>query len=232
MHDPPPIPPLSELPDWARLPINECGEPLVPLVDSDRLRTRSLYAGMNIPSASPVLMVRAGVRDRLTTAADSLPEGVALVLFDGYRPLAVQQWLWDDFSAQIRARNPGFTDGEVDATVRQFVAFPQADPLAPPPHRTGGAVDVYLIDSVTGRQLPMGTEADEAVPASVTRWFEEHPHEPFTINRRLLFHAMTGAGFTNYLGEWWHFDYGNQRWANVCGAPAAVYGAASDPDPA
>jgi D-alanyl-D-alanine dipeptidase len=150
-------------------------------------------------------------------------------VFDGFRPLAVQQWLWDDYSAQIRSKNPGFTDDEVGAAVRQFVAFPQADPLAPPPHRTGGAVDVYLIQTSTGKILPMGTEADEIAPASCTRWFEEHPQDPFTTNRRLLFHAMTGAGFTNYLGEWWHFDYGNQRWANVSGASAAVYGAAADP---
>jgi D-alanyl-D-alanine dipeptidase len=76
----------------------------------------------------------------------------------------------------------------------------------------------------------MGTEADEIAPASVTRWFEEHPEEPFTTNRRLLFHAMTSAGFTNYLGEWWHFDYGNQRWANVSGVGTALYGATADPD--
>jgi D-alanyl-D-alanine dipeptidase len=77
----------------------------------------------------------------------------------------------------------------------------------------------------------MGTEPDEVAPASVTCWFEEHPREPFTTNRRLLFQAMTRAGFTNYPGEWWHFDYGNQRWANVSGSDTAVYGAA-DPDPA
>jgi D-alanyl-D-alanine dipeptidase len=208
----------------------ECGEPLVPLTDTERLRTRSLYAELKIPDAPLTISVRAGIRERLLAAADSLPDGTSLVVFDGFRPLAVQQWLWDDFAAQIRGRNPGFTDDEVGAAVRQFVAFPQADPLAPPPHRTGGAVDVYLIQTATGTPLPMGTEADEIAPASVTRWFEEHPEEPFTTNRRLLFHAMTSAGFTNYLGEWWHFDYGNQRWANVSGVGTALYGATADPD--
>jgi D-alanyl-D-alanine dipeptidase len=208
----------------------ECGEPLVPLIDTERLRTRSLYAELKIPDAPLTVSVRSGIRDRLLAAADSLPHGVSLVVFDGFRPLVVQQWLWDDFASQIRGKNPGFTDEEVSTAVRQFVAFPQADPLAPPPHRTGGAVDVYLIRTMTGETLPMGTEADEIAPASVTRWFEEHPEEPFTTNRRLLFHAMTSAGFTNYLGEWWHFDYGNQRWANVSCADSALYGAAADPD--
>lgn len=106
----------------------------------------------------------------------------------------------------------------------EFVASPNADPRCPPPHRTGGAVDVYLIDRATGVPLPMGTEPDEAALASATRHFEEHPHAPFTANRRLLFHAMTGAGFTNYFGEWWHYDYGNQRWANCSAVDAAIYG--------
>jgi D-alanyl-D-alanine dipeptidase len=225
----PSIPPLSEPQNWPRLPIVECGEPLVPLLESERLRTRSLYAEMKIPEAPTVISVRSGVRDRLIKAANTLPEGVVLTVFDGYRPLAVQQWLWDDFSAQVRVKNPGFTEAEIEAEVRQFVAFPQANPLAPPPHRTGGAVDVYLVYSSTGEQLPMGTEADEGVSASQTRWFEENPEEPFTTNRRLLFHAMIEAGFTNYLGEWWHFDYGNQRWANVSRMDFAIYGAASDP---
>ena len=43
-------------------------------------------------------------------------------------------------------------------------------------------------------------------------------------NRRLLYHVMVSAGFTNYPDEWWHFDYGNQNWALMSGRKAAVYG--------
>lgn len=228
-ENPAPIPLLSEPPNWARLPILDCGEPLAALANTERLQAHSLYAELKIPGAPTVVTVRAGVRDRLIAAGDLLPPGIALVVFDGFRPLVVQQWLWDDFSARIRAENPGFSDDAVGESVRQFVAFPETDPLAPPPHRTGGAVDVYLIATATGVPLPMGTEADEITPAARTRWFEDHPEEPFTTNRRLLFHAMTGAGFTNYLGEWWHFDWGNQRWANASGVDKALYGVASDP---
>jgi D-alanyl-D-alanine dipeptidase len=85
-------------------------------------------------------------------------------------------------------------------------------------------VDVYLTDATTGEQLPMGTAPDEVAEASATRWYEEHPEEPFTTNRRLLWHAMTAAGFTNYPAEWWHYEYGNQRWANITRAAHAAYG--------
>jgi D-alanyl-D-alanine dipeptidase len=73
----------------------------------------------------------------------------------------------------------------------------------------------------------MGTEPDENSPQSVTRYFEDHPQSPFTLNRRTLYHAMTNAGFANYLGEWWHYDFGNQRWANATGQTSAFYGAVS-----
>jgi D-alanyl-D-alanine dipeptidase len=226
-----PIPPLTEPPNWGRPPIAECGEPLITLSGADhpRLRLRPLYHELGIPAASPTLAVRAGVRDRLVRAAAVLPETVALVLFDGYRPLSVQQWLWDDAAARVRAERPDLPDAEIEEIVRGFVAPPVADPGAPPPHRTGGAADVYLVDVETGAPLPMGTEPDEGSPASATRHFEDHPTEPFTGNRRILFHAMIEAGFANYRGEWWHYDYGNQRWANCTGASGAIYGIAPEP---
>jgi len=222
-----PIPPLSEPPDWGRLPIEECGEPLVVLEPSARLRVRSLYAEMGVPGAPALVSVRAGVRERLFAAADALPKGVALVVFDGFRPLAVQRYLYETFRDDLRLRHPELDEGALAALLARFVASPNADPLRPPPHRTGGAVDVYPVDAATGVSLPMGTEPDETAPASATRWYEERPEAPFTTHRRLLYHAMTGAGgFTNYLGEWWHYDFGNQRWANCAGAPAARYGVA------
>jgi len=180
----------------------ECGEPLVPLPTNDpRLRVHALYAEMGIPNAPATIWVRAGVHDRLRRAAALLPESIALVVFDGYRPLSVQQYLWDDCSARTRRERPELSEEEVSAIVRQFVALPVSDPTAPPPHRSGGAVDVYPVNFTTGEPLPMGTEADEITHASGTVYFEEHPEEPFTGNRRLLFHAMIGAGFSNYLGE-------------------------------
>ena len=229
---PPPIPPLSEPPDWARLPIIECGEPVVTLANDDRLlRARAVYAEMGIPDAPATVAVRAGVAERLRRAAGSLPAGVALVVFDGFRPLSVQRYLYNNYQAEIQAEHPDWTDEQVDLAVRQFVAAPASDPACPPPHRTGGAVDVFLANAATATELAMGTAPDAVSPASATRWFEERPEEPFTTNRRLLFHAMTGAGFTNYRGEWWHFDFGNQRWANIAGSPHAIYGAIEETSP-
>lgn len=232
----PSIPPLVEPPNWARLPIAECGEPLVPLGCDARLRSRPLYAQSGVPGATDTIWVRAGVRERLLQAAAALPSDVALAVFDGFRSLAVQRFLYEEYRAVVMAREPDLTETEIALRVTRFVAAPAADPLRPPPHRTGGAVDVLLVDPETGADLPMGTLPDETAPASATRYFEEQSEEPFRTNhiraranRRLLFHAMTGAGFTNYWGEWWHYDWGNQRWANCAGREQALYGIAPDP---
>ena len=222
------IPPQSEPPDWGRLPIQENGEPLVALTDGGRLRARAQYAALGIPNAPTTVSVRSGVRERLLRAAQALPQGVALLILDGFRPLSVQQFLYDHFWAETAAAHPDLPEAEIARRVGEFVAAPSADPLRPPPHRTGGAVDLCLIDE-DGVELPMGAGYDEVAPASAMRYFEEHPEEPFMTNRRLLFHAMTGAGFTAYRGEWWHFDYGNQRWANCAGRPHALYGIAPEP---
>jgi hypothetical protein len=36
---------------------------------------------------------------------------------------------------------------------------------------------------------------------------------------------MESTGLTNYVGEWWHWSYGDQGWALRVGSPVAYYGA-------
>ena len=55
--------------------------------------------------------------------------------------------------------------------------------------------------------------------------------EEARANRRLLHWVMTQAGFAGHPDEWWHFSYGDQLWAALTGAPAAVYGLAQQKAP-
>lgn len=64
------------------------------------------------------------------------------------------------------------------------------------------------------------TTADDTLSAQQAR-----------ANRRLLYWAMTEAGFANYPPEWWHFDFGDQMWVqNTKGATKAWYGPAVQRD--
>ena len=51
--------------------------------------------------------------------------------------------------------------------------------------------------------------------------------EEARANRRLLHWLMVAEGFAGHPDEWWHFSYGDQLWAKLSGAPAALYGEAS-----
>ena len=42
-------------------------------------------------------------------------------------------------------------------------------------------------------------------------------------NRKTLSDALQKTGLTNYLGEWWHWSYGDSGWALRVGAKNALY---------
>lgn len=225
-----PIPAWTEAPGWRHVPVVECGEPLITIPDNcPKLVARPVYHLRNLPGAPSIVRVRAGVLDRLLRVAEHLPDPWGLIVHDGHRPLSIQQTLWDERHAEVRALFPEKGDEHWDFETARFVARPVADPDAPPPHRSGGAVDVSLFDRSTGEIPDFGSALDSATDASATRFFEETPLHPSARRlRRILFHGMCAQGFTNYHAEWWHFDYGNQRWAWVAGQRTAHYGMPAD----
>ncbi len=211
-------PPASEWPEIA-----ENNEMLVEVL-GQRLVCRPVYFQIGLAGASEKMFLREGALRKLNKAAETLPDGLGFLVLDTHRPLTVQQALWDWQERNVRTEHPNLSDEETKALVSQFVAFPTDDPKRPTPHRTGGAVDLTIISLESGKELPMGTEFDEAVERAVTDWFERYPESPFTENRRLLFQAMADAGFANYPGEWWHYEFGTRRWAAQKNQPHALYG--------
>ncbi|WP_121338878.1 M15 family metallopeptidase, partial [Pseudomonas aeruginosa] len=176
----------------------------------------------------PECHARGEVFERLLRVAAALPGGVRLVVLDAWRPFAVQQYLYDSLSSALAAHYPRAGEAELERLTRQFVSPPSSSREAPSPHLTGGAVDVTLCDA-QGRWLDMGSAFDEAVPASYTAYFErlaepDARQRRVRDHRRLLYHAMLDAGFSNLPSEWWHYDFGDQLWAWHTGATQALFG--------
>jgi zinc D-Ala-D-Ala dipeptidase len=99
--------------------------------------------------------------------------------------------------------------------VYQFWAAPSSNPATPPPHSTGAAVDVTLVDAA-GNTVEMGSPIDEMSPRSYPEHFATNRSSAGQLahqNRRLLLQVMTSAGFRQHPQEWWHFSYGDQLWA-------------------
>lgn len=220
-------------PDWPQvlaMPIVASDDPLVSLgLVNLPLRAYPAYFHQGVPGALSDCYVRRCVLFRLYKAARLLPAGIELVVLDGWRPLEVQQYLYDSLHSAMQANYPQESAVELAARLRQFVALPSSDPAAPSPHLTGGSVDVTLCD-VEGLWLDMGTEFDDISRMSASAAFETidkpSPRESEVIeNRRLLHSVMLQAGFTNLPSEWWHFDYGNQSWAWAAQQTAAQFGA-------
>ncbi len=224
------IPVLPE-PDWhavAGIPIVDAGTPLEALGLSRDFSVWPAYHKLGIPHAIPECHARGEVFERLLRVAAALPGGVRLVVLDAWRPFAVQQYLYDSLSSALAAHYPRAGEAELERLTRQFVSPPSSSREAPSPHLTGGAVDVTLCDA-QGRWLDMGSAFDEAVPASYTAYFErlaepDARQRRVRDHRRLLYHAMLDAGFSNLPSEWWHYDFGDQLWAWHTGATQALFG--------
>ncbi len=76
----------------------------------------------------------------------------------------------------------------------------------------------------------MGTAFDHFGPEAASLYFEENPgNDTARENRKALREAMVSEGFNMDKDEWWHFDYGNQKWALESGHPEAVFGEAETP---
>jgi D-alanyl-D-alanine dipeptidase len=70
-------------------------------------------------------------------------------------------------------------------------------------HNLGLAIDLTLVDVMTGQELEMGTAFDTFSAAAHTA----NASGVAAVNRRRLKDAMESEGFKNYDQEWWHFSY-------------------------
>lgn len=227
MTDHPALPTATDI-DWpavSALPITDDGEALAPLdLVPERLLVHPVYHLSGVPGARPQCVARESVLERLIRVAERLPRGLRIAVLDAWRPLPVQQHLYERLESLLAHRHQELSGGAIAALTREFVAPPSDDPARPSPHLTGGAVDLTLVDD-RGRMLPMGSDFDEVTARSYTGYYESCGGDAAARdNRRLLYHAMMEAGFANLPTEWWHYSYGDQLWAWTRSEPRARYG--------
>jgi D-alanyl-D-alanine dipeptidase len=158
------------------------------------IRVDARYAGSDNFTGAPLpgyeapraLLRREAARALARVQARLRTGGLGLLVFDGYRPvratLAMVKW------AEHSGRRDLLDDGYIARRSR---------------HNQGVAVDLTLVDIVSGTQLDMGTPFDT---------FSEVAHTANAAGRvlqyrRILVRAMASEGFTNYEKEWWHFSY-------------------------
>jgi D-alanyl-D-alanine dipeptidase len=194
--------------------ISDNGEPLVDVRDIPVLAADQTRADVQQLSDNP-FQVRAGVADKLARAQARLPGGYQIQVKEGWRPVWVQQQLWELCLDELRSSRPGLSPEQLRRENARFVA--PAD--IAPPHSTGGAVDVVLLrdggDAGMGWGFNQPGEGSRTA-APVTGAARHH--------RDILAEAMSAAGFVNYPAEWWHWSYGDRYWAFQRGHATTAYG--------
>lgn len=172
----------------------------------------SEYFTQGIAGAYMDCYARKSVIEKLKVAQNNLPKGLKFKIYDAYRPISVQQRLWNFYSVQTKNKNPKLSDEEIDFKISFFVDRPSYDIEKPSLHNTGGAIDLTIITD-NGYELNMGTSFDNFTQRAWTNHFEVYEvYEEVKHNRRILYNAMINAGFTNLPTEWWHYDYGTKFW--------------------
>ncbi len=190
------------------------------------------------PDAIPELYVREGVLLRLIKVNERLRRlGYELYLFDAYRPVEVQNYFHDFWVPQyLRGLHPDWDEEKIKTETRSYWAkgapsASEVDPLSPPPHATGGVVDLGIKKYDRDELLFMGTPFDDITKPSHLDFFEEEAkvrtltmrEEEALMNRRLLYWVMNEEEFTAFPNEWWHYGKGDQLSSLLSGAPHAVY---------
>ena len=203
-------------PRVAAVPVRDVGEELLDVRDGDLLPV----SGLRTDPAGAFAHVRSDVLDRLVRADDALPDGLRLLIVEGYRPPALQERYFAGYRDELRAAHPDWDADRLRLMASRYVSPPEIAP-----HCAGAAVDLTLC-TADGVELDLGTPVNASPEESGGACYTAHPGLPAAArrNRDILGSALAGAGFVNYPTEWWHWSYGDRYWALATGAPAARYG--------
>lgn len=172
--------------------------------------------------------LRKTVYEKLKIANAQLPKGVHFCLYEGYRSLNLQKMIFEKqyHRTQLRHSDWSLTDifNETTKLVSPVINLDGSKNI--PPHSTGAAIDVYLVDD-NGKPLDMGIHPkdwmkDKGGRLSLTD--SKNISDEAIANRKIMSRVLTNAGFVNYPTEYWHWSYGDKYWAFIKKQPAAIYG--------
>ena len=208
---------------YHQIPIIECSEPLVKIpLELFAVESPHPYQklGADYGGHSPYYLRQSVIKNLIQAQnyLQLLHPNWHIQIFDAYRPVAVQQFMVDySFGEALRER--GLTDKELSPQQREEVwtavyeiwAVPSLDMKTPPPHSTGAAVDITLVNDI-GEVVNMGSPIDEMSDRSLPEYYI-HSHPEYHAHRQLLRDVMLKAGFQRNPREWWHFSFGDQMWA-------------------
>ena len=222
---------------WNKIPIKENGDELIAIPSYLNFLEPHPYFHLGAPyqDKTSIWKLRVEAVKRLVKVNDYLISNYNfnLLIYDSWRPLEVQEFMFKraflleckklDIDASIKKMK---SYPSILKKVEKFWAYPSCDSRYPPPHSTGGALDVCLSDE-DGNLVEMGSTVDQMDETSYPDFYENIKNEEAIIwnsRRNLLRKVMNKFGFAQHPNEWWHFSYGDQLWAWKNKKANALYG--------
>lgn len=199
-----------------------------PLVDLKRLSIIAYGPSPEIPNNTDYTKVRKTVYEKLVFAQSLLPTGLKLCLYEGYRSIALQRMLFENRFSKLQTLYPAWPHERVfHETTRLVAPVINSDGSKNiPPHSTGSAVDVYLIND-DSQPVDMGILVQnwmDDIDGSRSQTLSKRISGEAQRYREIMSEALLAAGFINFPNEYWHWSFGDRYWAHQSDQPHAIYG--------
>lgn len=196
-----------------RICIEECGDPLVDI-------TKLCPKIRLMEGRSPLL--RKTAAEMLAKVCDELPKGILFYVSRAFRSLEDQTVRWDHHRSCLKDKHPHWPDMILNRETNKVYA--PYNQKTPPPHSTGGAIDLYFMREDDGAFLDLMPPLEN--------WAEGYTKSKLIAPelqklRDQLCEMMERHGFSNYPLEYWHYSYGDSAWAARHGRKTCIYGAAT-----
>ena len=223
---------------WNQIPIIDNTEQLISIDKYFKIINPHPYYKLGAPykDKNKIWCLREGVVDKLINAnrlLKTINNNYSLIIYDAWRPIEVQSFMFNHaLQNEFNSKGLNISTDEINnypellKKVEKFWAYPDTNKKYPPPHSTGGAIDLTIIDN-SGDLIDMGCEIDNMDGKSAPDFYKNSASKDGVLwNRRrnLLKRVMCDSGFSQHPNEWWHFSYGDQLWAWKNDYKKAIYG--------
>ena len=206
----------------------------IPTIDNqdamlDLIKQKEIMYGPSpeIPNNTDYTKLRKTVYEKLKQAQALLPAGLRFCLYEGYRSLQLQKMLFDNRLQQVQMQYPDWNQAQIFTEATKIIApvSNQDGSKNIPPHSTGGAVDVYLVND-KGDAIDMGIHPKDwihDVDGSISFTSSQKISAEAKKNRSVMSDVLAAVGFVNYPTEYWHWSYGDRYWAYHKHEAHAIY---------
>jgi zinc D-Ala-D-Ala dipeptidase len=207
-----------------KIPVQENNEPLFDLRAQEII---TFGPSPEIPNNTDYTKVRLTVYHMLINAQEYLPKNLRLCLYEGYRSTRLQEQLFNNYFDKVKKKYPSWDHQEIFLETTKLVApVNNIDgSLNIPPHSTGGAIDIYLIDN-NKQPVDMGIRVEDwmtDIDGRISQTNSSEISEDARKYRSILSNVLQAAGFVNCPTEYWHWSYGDRYWAYHENQEHAIY---------